>query len=123
MKMDKLAGSGNDEFYTPKYAVKPHRVYNGSKMREYYFILKDVKRYFRFPAKNNNDAIKQLVDLGVSYSCGILCELEHSHPRNKEYILEAVEISSLDVVEYTNKNVELGHSNKLANSSLAFNYW
>lgn len=23
MKMDKLAGSGNDEFYTPKYAVKP----------------------------------------------------------------------------------------------------
>lgn len=23
MRMDKLAGSGNDEFYTPKYAVKP----------------------------------------------------------------------------------------------------
>lgn len=23
MKMDKLAGSGNDEFYTPEYAVKP----------------------------------------------------------------------------------------------------
>lgn len=23
MKMDKVAGSGNDEFYTPVYAVKP----------------------------------------------------------------------------------------------------
>ena len=23
MRMDKLAGSGNDEFYTPYYAVKP----------------------------------------------------------------------------------------------------
>ena len=23
MKMDKLAGSGNDEFYTPYYAIKP----------------------------------------------------------------------------------------------------
>ena len=23
MKMDKVAGSGNDEFYTPKYAIKP----------------------------------------------------------------------------------------------------
>jgi hypothetical protein len=23
MKMDKVASSGNDEFYTPKYAVKP----------------------------------------------------------------------------------------------------
>lgn len=92
-------------------------------MREYYFILKDVKRYYRFPAKNNNDAIKHLGDFGVSYSCGILCELEHSHPRNKEYILDAVEISSLDVVGYTNKNVKLGHHNRLANSALAFRYW
>ena len=23
MKMDKVAGSGNDEFYTPKYAIEP----------------------------------------------------------------------------------------------------
>ena len=23
MKMDKVAGSGNDEFYTPAYAIKP----------------------------------------------------------------------------------------------------
>lgn len=23
MKMDKVAGSGNDEFYTPKYAIMP----------------------------------------------------------------------------------------------------
>lgn len=23
MKMDKVAGSGNDEFYTPKYAITP----------------------------------------------------------------------------------------------------
>lgn len=23
MKMDKVAGSGNDEFYTPEYAIKP----------------------------------------------------------------------------------------------------
>lgn len=23
MKMDKVAGSGNDEFYTPKYAIVP----------------------------------------------------------------------------------------------------
>ena len=23
MKMDKIAGSGNDEFYTPKYAIEP----------------------------------------------------------------------------------------------------
>ena len=23
MKMDKVANSGNDEFYTPRYAVKP----------------------------------------------------------------------------------------------------
>lgn len=23
MKMDKVAGSGNDEFYTPGYAIKP----------------------------------------------------------------------------------------------------
>lgn len=23
MKMDKVAGSGNDEFYTPEYAVEP----------------------------------------------------------------------------------------------------
>lgn len=23
MKMDKVAGSGNDEFYTPRYAVEP----------------------------------------------------------------------------------------------------
>ena len=23
MKMDKVAGSGNDEFYTPLYAIKP----------------------------------------------------------------------------------------------------
>ena len=23
MKMDKVAGSGNDEFYTPEYAIEP----------------------------------------------------------------------------------------------------
>lgn len=23
MKMDKVAGSGNDEFYTPRYAIEP----------------------------------------------------------------------------------------------------
>lgn len=92
-------------------------------MREYYFILKDVERYYKFFAKNNNDAIKQLVDLGSSCSHGILCELGHSHPRNKEYILESIEISSLDVARYANENVKLGHSNKLANSSLAFKYW
>lgn len=23
MKMDKIAGSGNDEFYTPQYAIEP----------------------------------------------------------------------------------------------------
>ena len=23
MKMDRVAGSGNDEFYTPRYAIKP----------------------------------------------------------------------------------------------------
>ena len=25
MKMDKVAGSGNDEFYTPEYAIAPPR--------------------------------------------------------------------------------------------------
>lgn len=92
-------------------------------MREYYFILKNVKRYYRFPAKNNNDAIKQLADLGVSYSHGILCELEHSHPRTIEYILESIEIPSLDAANYAHENVKLGYSNKLASGSLAFKYW
>ena len=34
MKMDKVAGSGNDEFYTPKYAIEPILKYipRGSKV-------------------------------------------------------------------------------------------
>lgn len=34
MKMDKVAGSGNDEFYTPEYAIEPilDHVKEGSKV-------------------------------------------------------------------------------------------
>lgn len=34
MKMDKIAGSGNDEFYTPSYAIEPLLKYlkNNSKI-------------------------------------------------------------------------------------------
>lgn len=34
MKMDKIAGSGNDEFYTPSYAIEP--------------LLKYLKRIVRY---------------------------------------------------------------------------
>ena len=40
MKMDKVAGSGNDEFYTPVYAITPLIKYLKDKgLRKYYVLL------------------------------------------------------------------------------------
>ena len=36
MKMDKVAGSGNDEFYTPEYAITPLYKYLPSPAAQYF---------------------------------------------------------------------------------------
>ena len=51
MKMDKVAGSGNDEFYTPKYAVEPilkyldsSSVYLCSKILPNKIVFEEIKK-------------------------------------------------------------------------------
>ena len=53
MKMDKVAGSGNDEFYTPKYAIEPILKY----------IPKGAKVWCPFDTENSN-FYKMMVDQG-----------------------------------------------------------
>lgn len=54
MKMDKVAGSGNDEFYTPKYAVEPILKY----------LDKDSIVWCPFDTEQSN-FVKMLKDKGV----------------------------------------------------------
>lgn len=86
-------------------------------MREYHFLLKNVNKYYRFEAINNNDAIKHLYALGTSYSSGILCEMSHAHPRDIRFVQDSSQIASEEVVRFSKKNVERGHSGYLAPSS------
>ena len=39
MKMDKVAGSGNDEFYTPEYAIAPLYKYLPPPPGQFFFYI------------------------------------------------------------------------------------
>ena len=54
MKMDKVAGSGNDEFYTPRYAIEPILKY----------IDKDSVVWCPFDTEQSN-FVKMLKDKGI----------------------------------------------------------
>lgn len=71
MKMDKVANSGNDEFYTPKYAIKP--------------IIKYVNQGTKVWCPFDTDEslfVKLLKDAG--------CEVRHTHLSNSEDFFELI---------------------------------
>lgn len=90
-------------------------------MREYHFLLKNVNKYYKFTAENNIRAIQHLAKLGTSYSCGILCELDFSHPRNTNFVNSSTEITAKDLVACSHENVRLRHQNTLATEDSSFN--
>ena len=79
MKMDKVAGSGNDEFYTPSYAVKPLLKYiEKDKIIWCPFDTKD-SRFVKMLKDNGNKVIHSHLDEGRDFF--------KVKPKNFDYII------------------------------------
>jgi hypothetical protein len=80
MKMDKVAGSGNDEFYTPRYAVEPILKY----------IRKEAVVWCPFDTEESN-FVKMLKERGNKVYYSHISEgqdfFEHGIPEGIDYII------------------------------------
>jgi hypothetical protein len=82
MKMDKVAGSGNDEFYTPKYAIQPILKYIKEKS-VIWCPFDDDNSLFVKEFKNNNHIVHNThISTGTDFfDCEILdCDYIISNP-------------------------------------------
>lgn len=82
MKMDKVANSGNDEFYTPKYAIKPIIKYvnQGSKVwcpfdtvdSLFVKLLKEYGCEVRHTHLSKNEDFFELIDSEIGEWCDVI---------------------------------------------------
>jgi hypothetical protein len=97
MKMDKVAGSGNDEFYTPKYAVEP--------------ILKHLKEKSKvwcpFDTKESN-FVKVLTEQGH--------EVLSTHIENGEDFFDLINSDICDWADYIISNPPYSMKTEVLNS-------
>ena len=82
MKMDRVAGSGNDEFYTPKYAVEPILKYIPTDSIIWCPFDSDKSLFVELLKKNGNTVINTHLELGIDFfNCEIpICDYIISNP-------------------------------------------
>ena len=79
MRMDKLAGSGNDEFYTPKYAVKPILEFIKPKSIIWCPFDTDESWFVKLLKENEHTVINTHLEMGIDF-------FEYE-PSNYDYII------------------------------------
>jgi hypothetical protein len=67
MKMDKVAGSGNDEFYTPRYAVKPILKYIPTDSIVWCPFDSDKSLFVELLKNNGNTVINTHLEMGIDF--------------------------------------------------------
>lgn len=67
MKMDKVAGSGNDEFYTPKYAVEPILKYLDSSSVVWCPFDTEQSNFVKMIKDKGIKVINSHLDMGVDF--------------------------------------------------------
>lgn len=82
MKMDKVAGSGNDEFYTPIYAVQPIKKYLTEKSIIWCPFDTEQSNFVKELTKEGHTVINSHLDTGVDFfNCVIpKCDYIISNP-------------------------------------------
>ena len=67
LKMDKVAGSGNDEFYTPEYAVKPILKYIKQSSIVWCPFDTEESLFVKVLKKNGHKVINTHLEMGVDF--------------------------------------------------------
>jgi hypothetical protein len=67
MKMDKVAGSGNDEFYTPEYAVKPILKYLKPKSRVWCPFDSSESNFVKLLSEQGHDVVATHISNGEDF--------------------------------------------------------
>ncbi|PLR99504.1 sugar-phospahte nucleotidyltransferase [Bacillus sp. T33-2] len=81
MKMDKVAGSGNDEFYTPEYAVKPIMKYLKPKSIVWCPFDTEDSHFVRMLREAGHDVIATHINQGLDFfETNIECDYIISNP-------------------------------------------
>lgn len=82
MKMDRVAGSGNDEFYTPRYAIKPILKYIPTDSIIWCPFDSDKSLFVELLKKNGNTVINTHLEMGIDFfDCEIpICDYIISNP-------------------------------------------
>lgn len=82
MKMDKVAGSGNDEFYTPEYAITPILKYLKKNSTIWCPFDTDRSNYVKLLKQKDFNIINTHIDMGIDFfNCKIPeCDYIISNP-------------------------------------------
>lgn len=67
MKMDKVAGSGNDEFYTPEYAIKPLLKYLKHESNIWCPFDTDKSNFVKLLKEDGHEVINTHLEMGVDF--------------------------------------------------------
>jgi len=67
MKMDKVAGSGNDEFFTPKFAIKPLLKYLKSNSKIWCPFDTHESNYVKIFSENGHEVINGHIETGQDF--------------------------------------------------------
>lgn len=67
MKMDKVAGSGNDEFYTPSYSIKPILKYLKKNSTIWCPFDTENSLFVKLLSENGHTVIHTHIDDGVDF--------------------------------------------------------
>jgi hypothetical protein len=81
MKMDKVAGSGNDEFYTPEYAIKPILKYIKPKSIVWCPFDTSESNFVKILRNEGHDVIATHIDQGLDFfETNMECDYIISNP-------------------------------------------
>jgi hypothetical protein len=81
MKMDKVAGSGNDEFYTPEYAIKPILKYIKPKSIIWCPFDTSESNFVKILRNEGHDVIATHIDQGLDFfETNMECDYIISNP-------------------------------------------
>ena len=86
MKMDKVAGSGNDEFFTPKFAIKPLLKYIKSNSKIWCPFDTHESNYVKLFSENGHEVVNGHINTGEDF-------FDYKNPLECDYIISNIPYS------------------------------